>query len=164
MMTVCLQMVWLSSYFGLMIVSFTKNKAIIDDVINSLKDRCLLEKEEDATEFLGIQVTRNSKNGMTTITQAGLIYEIFSSKGMNNFNPKYTQADEDPLYKDVLGYPCTGTWSYISIVVMLLYLTRSTKPDITFVVHQCARFYHAPKHSHEVGLKHIASYLEGMRT
>ena len=116
MMTVYLQMVWLSSYFGLMIVSFThKNQGIIDDVINSLKNRCLLEKEEDAMEFLGIQVTRNSKNGMTTITQAGLIDEIFSSKDMNNCNHKYTQADEDPLYKDVLGDPCTGTWSYIYI-------------------------------------------------
>ena len=46
---------------------------------------------------------------------------------------------------------------------MMLYLAGSTRPDIAFVVHQCARFSHAPKHSHEIDLKHIARYLKGTR-
>ena len=46
---------------------------------------------------------------------------------------------------------------------MMLYLAGSTRPDIAYTVHQCARFSHAPKHSHEVGLKHIARYLQGTR-
>ena len=50
------------------------------------------------------------------------------------------------------------------MVGMLIYLTRSTRPNITFAVHQCARFYHVPKRSHEAGLNHITRYLEGACT
>ena len=46
---------------------------------------------------------------------------------------------------------------------MLLYLVGSTRPDIAYAMHQCARFSHNPKHSHEVGVKHIARYLKVTR-
>ena len=42
---------------------------------------------------------------------------------------------------------------------MLLYLTGSTRPDIAYAVHQCARFCHDPKRSHEQAVKHIVRYL-----
>ena len=45
----------------------------------------------------------------------------------------------------------------------MLYLAGSTRPDITYAVHQCARFSHHYKRSHEVGIKHIARYLKGTR-
>ena len=46
---------------------------------------------------------------------------------------------------------------------MVLYLAGSTRPDIAYAVHQCARFSHNPRHSHEIGVKHIARYLKGTR-
>ena len=51
----------------------------------------------------------------------------------------------------------------MSIVGMLLYLAGSTRPDIAYAVHQCARFSHLPKASHEIGVKHIVRYLKGTR-
>ena len=45
----------------------------------------------------------------------------------------------------------------------MLYLAGSTRPDISYVVHQCAQFSHNPRHYHEVGLKHIAQYLQGTK-
>jgi hypothetical protein len=47
---------------------------------------------------------------------------------------------------------------------MMLYLAGSTWPDIAYAVHQCARFSHNPKRSHEIGVKHIARYLKGTQT
>ena len=47
---------------------------------------------------------------------------------------------------------------------MMLYLAGSTRSDIAYAVHQCARFSHNPKKSHEVGVKHIARYLKGTST
>lgn len=44
---------------------------------------------------------------------------------------------------------------------MLLYLAGNNRPDIAFAIHQCPRFSHAPKQSHELGLKHIVRYLRG---
>ena len=42
-------------------------------------------------------------------------------------------------------------------------MAGSTRPDIANAVHQCARFSHNPKYSHEVGVKHIEIYLKGTR-
>lgn len=44
---------------------------------------------------------------------------------------------------------------------MLLYLSGNTRPDITFAVHQCARYSHAPKQSYAVAVKQILRYLKG---
>ena len=46
-------------------------------------------------------------------------------------------------------------WNYASVVGMLLYLAGNTRPDIAFAIHQCARFTHQPKHSHEEAIKQI---------
>ena len=46
---------------------------------------------------------------------------------------------------------------------MLLYLAGSNHPDTLYVVHQCTRFSHQPRESHEVGVKHIVRYLKGTK-
>ena len=49
------------------------------------------------------------------------------------------------------------------MVGMMLYLARSSRQDISCAVHQCARFSHGPKRSHEVSIKHIDMYLKTTR-
>ena len=136
---------------------------MINRVIDSLKDGYLLEKEEDMAGFLGIQVTRENKKGMLSLTQTGLTDKTLHSMDLQDSKPKYTPADKIPLHKDLLGAPCGEEYDYRSIAGMMIYLVGSTRPDVVFSVHQCARFSHAPKHSHEIGLKHIARYLKGTR-
>ena len=82
---------------------------------------------------------------------------------MEEFNPKYNPADKIPLHSDLEGEEYCETRNYQSIVGMLLYLGGSTKPDMTYTVHQCARFSHALKRSHKIGIKHIIRYLRGTR-
>jgi hypothetical protein len=43
---------------------------------------------------------------------------------------------------------------------MLNYLASSTRPDIAFAVHQCARFCVNPKRSHELAVHRIICYLK----
>ena len=50
--------------------------------------------------------------------------------------------------------------AYSSVMGMLLYLSRHTCPDITFAVNCCARYMFCPKHSHELALKCMGSYLK----
>ena len=113
--------------------------------------------------FLGIQIVRDSENNTVTMTQTGLIDRILAAVDMEDCNLKYTAAEKDSLCKDETGVPCCENWDYRSIVGMLLYLVGSTRPNITYAVHQCARFSHNPKHSHEVGVKHIVRYRKGTR-
>jgi hypothetical protein len=46
---------------------------------------------------------------------------------------------------------------------MLTYLASSTRPDIAFAVHQCARFSVAPRRLHELAVRRIVRYLKGTR-
>ena len=50
-------------------------------------------------------------------------------------------------------------WSYASVVGMLLYLAKNSRPEIAFALHQCARFTHCTKRSHEKAIKRIFRYL-----
>ena len=51
---------------------------------------------------------------------------------------------------------------YASVIGMILYLASNTKPDISFVVHQCAWFTHNAKASHKTAVKRICRYLQGI--
>jgi hypothetical protein len=55
------------------------------------------------------------------------------------------------------------SWSYPSIVGMLLYLSINTRPDIAFAVSQVARFNANPKQSHATAIKTIVRYLRNTR-
>ena len=78
-------------------------------------------------------------------------------------NHKIAPAEKYPLTKDEDAYPCMEDWEYRSVVGIMLYLAGSNRPDISYMVHQCTRFSHNSKHSHEVGVKYIAWYLKGTK-
>ena len=46
---------------------------------------------------------------------------------------------------------------------MMLYLASSTRPDISFAVHQCDRFTQNTRASHETAVKRICRYLQGTK-
>jgi hypothetical protein len=45
------------------------------------------------------------------------------------------------------------------VIGKLNYLEKSTRPDIAYAVHQCARFAANPKKEHGIAVKHIGRYL-----
>ena len=53
--------------------------------------------------------------------------------------------------------------SYASIIGMNVYMASNTRPDISFAVHQCERFTRNTKASHELTLKRIFFYLQGIK-
>ena len=144
-------------------IFYSADDESINATISSLKEEFLLEREEDMAGFLGLKITRDIKKGTVTLLQTGLIDKVLAATQLEECNPKYTPADKIPLDKDLDGDPCCEEWDYRSIVGMLLYLAGSTRPDISYAVHQCARFSHQPRASHERGVKHIVRYLKGTR-
>jgi len=53
------------------------------------------------------------------------------------------------------------TFHYHSIIGKLNFLEKSTRPDIAYAVHQCARFVENPTDLHAEAVKHIGHYLLG---
>jgi hypothetical protein len=62
------------------------------------------------------------------------------------------QRDENaPSYR--------GSFHYRSVIGKLNFLEKSTRPDIAYAVHQCARFCEDPKKVHYEAVLHLAKYL-----
>ena len=82
---------------------------------------------------------------------------------MEQCNTKATPCNVEPLGTDKTGQPCQEQWEYASVVGMLMYLCSNSRPDIQYAVHQCARFTHCPRRSHELAVLRICRYLQGTR-
>jgi hypothetical protein len=74
--------------------------------------------------------------------------------------PVDTPAEKSALGRNINGPAASGAINYASVVGMLLYLGHS-HPDIAFATHQCVRFTHSPKQTHENALICIGRYLKG---
>ena len=123
-----------------------------------------LEEEDDAAGFLGVKLTKFGESGQMMFSQEGLTDRIIEALGLDSTsNPLYTPCAKVPLTKDEDGEPATGNFSYSSVVGMLLYLSKHSRPDLDYCVSQADRFTFAPKHSHEEALKKIGRYLLATR-
>ena len=76
-------------------------------------------------------------------------------------NSRTTTAALPFLHKDLEGTNRKYAWNYRAITGMLNYLTGSTIPDISMVVHQISRFSNDPKLSHEKSIIRVCRYLLG---
>ena len=117
-----------------------------------------LEEEGDASGFLGVQMERDPKTGLIEMKQEGPIHRVLEALGLEigTVNEKATPSEGRPLVKDLNGEPSVGTFSYISVVGMLLYLAGHTRPDIAYT----ARYMFCPNKYHEEALKRIRRYVK----
>ena len=60
-----------------------------------------------------------------------------------------------PIGPDPDGEPFGEDWDYRSVIGKLNFLEKSTRGEIAYAVHQCARFAANPKASHGKAVKHI---------
>eukprot|EP00956_Cyclotella_meneghiniana_P040385 scaffold194139_cov44-Cyclotella_meneghiniana.AAC.1 len=97
--------------------------------------------------------------------QTGLIDRILEALGLDSklAKNKCTPAEATPLTRDEDGAGPQGSYSYASVVGMMLYLAGHTRPDIAYAVNCCARYMFNPRLSHENALKRIGRYLKATR-
>ena len=143
------------------VLFFGKSDAIIDEMIANLKRDFDLKVEGTVDAFLGVEVLEHKKGRLAR--QSGLTERVISAVDMVDANSVKTPALTMGLGADVGGAPRKESWSYPSVVGMLLYLAGNTRPDIAFAVHQCARFSHRPMKCHEDAVKRIVRYLIGTK-
>ena len=63
------------------------------------------------------------------------------------------------LQVDQQGQEFDEKWHYRSVIGKLNFLEKSTRPDIAYVVHQCAIFFKHPKKVHADAVKQLVRYL-----
>ena len=138
----------------------------IDEVIESLKQPTAdtrafdMTDEGELSDYLGVKITRQD-DGTIHLTQPHLIDQIISDLGLkpNTKTKEMPALTSKVLNKDINGHPFREDWHYRSIIGKLNFLEKSTRPDLAYAVHQCARFSANPKASHAQAVKQIGRYL-----
>jgi hypothetical protein len=141
------------------------NAAELDDLVKQMSKRFEIQEEENLGDFLGIQIARES-DGNLNLTQPQLIESILQDLGLGKQNVKgrTTPALKTVLiHKDPDGEPFDNSFHYRSVIGKFNYLEKSTRPEIAYAVHQCARYCNAPKASHGEAIKRIGRYLAATR-
>eukprot|EP00957_Ditylum_brightwellii_P149685 11398678-Ditylum_brightwellii.AAC.1 len=142
---------------------FSRNLEDIDQAIQAMMDKGFeLRIEDDAAGFLGIKLERQD-DGSIELKQSALIQHIIETVGFQNATAKYTPAKLIELPADKNGLGPQEAWSCSSVIGMLMYLASNSRPDIAMAVHQCARYSHNPRRSHEKAVKRIIHYLIGTK-
>jgi hypothetical protein len=147
-----------------------ENDCDIDKVIDLMKKpiddhRAFdLTDEGKITDYLGVTVSQEA-DGTIKLSQPHLIQQIIDDIGFNErTTTKATPAQSTTrLHRDLHGEERREDWHYRSIIGKLNFLEKSTRPDIAYAVHQCARFCNDPKFSHENAVKRIVKYLIGTK-
>ena len=99
------------------------------------------------------------------MSQPALTETIIQSLGLENDSKQHKPppAVSPPLHKHEDSEPFNEKWHNRSLIGMLTYLARNTRPDIEYAVHQCARFQCNPRKPHGNAIKCIGRYLIGTR-
>ena len=117
--------------------------------------------EDGVNDFLGVNVEKKD-DGTIHLTQPHLIDSILHDLHLVDETTK-TKDTPAPttvrLRQDQDGKPFDGHFHYRAAIGKLNFLEKSTRPDISFAVHQCARFCENPRAIHGKAVKHIARYL-----
>jgi hypothetical protein len=143
------------------------SKTELDDVFKILDETFTVSDEGTISDYLGIKVVI-LPDGRMSFTQPQLIDSIIADCGLDkpNAKPRDTPALSTRIVRrDEDGESWSDEkWKYRLLIGKLNFLEKSTRPDIAYSVHQCARFTANPKLSHAEAVKNIVRYLKGTRT
>ena len=139
------------------------DKQAINDTIKSIKRAGLdITIEGDIRDFLGINITQD--NDQYHLTQPQLIQSVLKDLKLTqpNVNPKdIPMASSRILHRHQDSPAFDKSFNYRSIIGRSNYLEKASRPDLSYSVHQCARFSAEPKSEHGAAIKWIGRYLKG---
>jgi hypothetical protein len=138
----------------------------LDQVIQEMKDSGLdLTVEGDVSDFLGVKIDRQP-NGEVHLTQPHLIDSILELLNLQEDKCK-VKTIPAAASRILLGHKDSqqhdNSFDYRQLIGKMLYLEKSTRPDIAYAVHQCARFASDPRVEHAKAVRWIGRYLKGTR-
>ena len=143
----------------------------VDDMILAGKDRCKIEsvKEKlkgrfrmkdmgEISTFLGIDMKKNEKGLF-------LNQSYYMELLLKRFNMKECNAVKTPIETKLDSYEKDDNAllnePYRKLIGCLLYLSQTTRSDLSFAVNYFSKFQSDPKLSHWKGLKRILRYVKG---
>lgn len=150
---------------------FCKDAKAIDQAIADLsnhkktKKKLTLDDQGDINDYLGINFEKGD-DGRIRLTQPQVIDDILNELGIDDkWSSKPVPASSTKiLHRDINGETTKAPFNYRKVIGKLNFLEKSTRPDIAYAVHQCARFSSDPKKIHYDAVMYLGRYLKGTRS
>ena len=112
--------------------------------------------------FLGMKIEQNELNGSVWIGQCAYTESLLNKLGMEDCKPVSTPVDiSSKLAHATDEDDSIDQQRYQSAIGSLMYLSVSTRPDISYAVSSLARFSSKPTKEHWTALKRLLRYLKG---
>jgi hypothetical protein len=147
-------------------ICLSPNPADVDKFIADLRAaKFNVTDEGQLSDYLGVKIEKLPE-GKFKLSQPHLIDQILEDLGLDKPNTleKPTPALSSKIIgRDLDGKPFNERWDYRLVIGKLNFLEKSTRLNIGYSTHQCARFSINPKESHAVAVKRIGRYLKGTR-
>ena len=129
-----------------------------------LMDRFTMSDLGEVSLILGMKITRDRVNKTLSISQTDYAMSILERFGMQDCNPVSTPSYGTELS---LNQPADslldedGIKAYQSLVGCLLYLSRTSRWDISYAVLELTRATSKPSKAHWTKAKHVLRYIKG---
>jgi hypothetical protein len=138
------------------------DKAEIDQIIKETQEAKLdTTIEGDLQDFLGANIERKA-DGTIHLTQPHLIDQILKDLRLEdeNVTTKAIPASSLKLLsRHTESEAFDASFDCRSVIGKCNYLEKSTRSDIAYITHQCARFSPDPKQEHGKALRWLGRYL-----
>jgi hypothetical protein len=144
-------------------VIFSESKCEMIKLKKALTDEYKIKDFGPLKWCIGWNINRDRKKKTLTIGQEAFVLEILSRFGLENIRTRPTAADPNVnLTKQMcpsereerLNQP------YLELLGCLLYLSISTRPDISFAVSELSKFANNPGLDHWNGLLYVVGYIK----
>ena len=138
----------------------------INEAITAIKSTSLKVTEEgDVQDFLGVNITR--KDDTIEFKQTLLIQSILGDLRLNEHTRGVTRdipaQSSTILKRHATSEHHDNSFNYRSIIGKLGYLEKGSRPDIAYIVHQCARFSTSPRVQHTRAIRWLGRYLKATK-
>ena len=142
------------------------NSDNIMQAVSQLKKLKLdLTMEGDISDFLGVHIEK-LPNGSFHLNQKHQIDRVLKDLSLTDENVKVKAVPckvSKILKRDENGEDHDESFHYRSVIGKLSHIDRCTRLDISYIVHQCARFSSSPKQLHNKAIKWLGRYLKHTR-
>jgi hypothetical protein len=143
---------------------FTSSISLLTRFKRQLMDEFEMEDLGEARLVLGMQIARDRRVRVLTISQQSYLEKALGKLGAAQLNSVATPIDTNAqLVKAGDNHEATPAeiTRYQSIIGTLQYAANGTRPDIAYTVNQLARYSSNPDDSHFTALKRVLRYLRG---
>jgi hypothetical protein len=135
--------------------------SVMQQVISQLGSVFTLRDLGDASYYLGMEIVRNRQARTVKLSQQRYVLDLVQRFGLDSTPPKDVPMTTSARLTRAGPDTQLTVHPYSELVGALLYLSTSTRPDISFAVGVLTRFMANPLDAHYAAAKHVLKYVKG---